>query len=61
VLSVYERILPASLAVGGGLATASVSDVLRRRRAESLGRTVSGLRPAARSRAPCWTATPVSC
>ena len=32
VLSVYERTLPASLAVGGGLATASINDVLRRRR-----------------------------
>jgi nucleotide-binding universal stress UspA family protein len=30
VLSVYERTLPASLAVGGGLPTASLNDVLRR-------------------------------
>jgi nucleotide-binding universal stress UspA family protein len=43
LLSIYERTLPASLAVGGGLATASVNDVLRRRRAESLARAVSGL------------------
>jgi nucleotide-binding universal stress UspA family protein len=43
LLSVYERTLPASLAVGGGLATASVNDVLRRRRAETLARAVSEL------------------
>ncbi len=43
LLSVYERTLPASLAVGGGPATASVNDVLRRRRAETLARAVSEL------------------
>lgn len=43
VLSVYERTLPASLAVGGGLATASINDVLREQREEELARAVSGL------------------
>jgi nucleotide-binding universal stress UspA family protein len=43
VLSVYERTLPATLALGGGLATASINDVLRRQRAEELARAVSAL------------------
>jgi nucleotide-binding universal stress UspA family protein len=43
VLSVYERTLPASLAVGGGLATASINYVLRRQRAEELTLAVSGI------------------
>jgi nucleotide-binding universal stress UspA family protein len=43
VLSVYERTLPASLAVGGGLATASINDVLRRQREEELARAMAGL------------------
>jgi nucleotide-binding universal stress UspA family protein len=43
VLSVYERTLPASLAVGGGLATASINDVLRRRFEEEVTSAVSEL------------------
>ncbi|MGH2780884.1 MAG: universal stress protein [Thermoleophilaceae bacterium] len=43
VLSVYERTLPASLAVGGGLATASINDVLRRQCQEQLARAMSAL------------------
>lgn len=43
VLSVYERTLPASLAVCGGLPTASINDVLRRRRGEELAGAVSAL------------------
>jgi nucleotide-binding universal stress UspA family protein len=43
VLSVYERTLPASLAVGGGLRTASINDVLRRQCEEELARAVSAL------------------
>ncbi|MGH2745828.1 MAG: universal stress protein [Thermoleophilaceae bacterium] len=45
VLSVFERTLPASLAVGGGLPTASINDVLRRRREEELAQAVSALEP----------------
>jgi nucleotide-binding universal stress UspA family protein len=45
VLSVYERTLPASLAVGGGLATASINDVLRRRFEEEVTSAVSELCP----------------
>lgn len=45
VLSVYERTLPASLAVGGGLATASINDVLRRRFEKEVTSAVSGLCP----------------
>ena len=43
VLSVYERMLPASLAVGGGLRTASINDVLRRQCGEELAAAVSAL------------------
>jgi nucleotide-binding universal stress UspA family protein len=43
VLSVYERILPASLAVGGGLPTASINDVLRRQFEEEVASAVSEL------------------
>ncbi len=43
VLSVYEPALPALVAVGGGLATASINDVLRRQRADELARALSGL------------------
>jgi nucleotide-binding universal stress UspA family protein len=43
VLSVYERTLPAALAVGPGLRTASINDVLRRRRGEELAGAVSRL------------------
>ena len=45
VLSVYERTLPASLAVGGGLATASINDVLRRRFEKEVTSAVSELCP----------------
>ncbi len=45
VLSVYERTLPASLAVGGGLATASINDVLRRECHQELEQAVSALDP----------------
>ncbi|MGH3992893.1 MAG: universal stress protein, partial [Pseudonocardiaceae bacterium] len=45
VLSVYERTLPASLAVGGGLPTASINDVLRRQCEEELAQAVSALDP----------------
>ena len=45
VLSVYEHTLPASLAVGGGLATASINDVLRRQCQDELARAVSALDP----------------
>lgn len=45
MLSVFERTLPASLAVGGGLPTASINDVLRRRREEELAQAVSALEP----------------
>lgn len=43
VLSVFERMLPASLAVGGGLRTASINDVLRRQCGEELAAAVSAL------------------
>jgi nucleotide-binding universal stress UspA family protein len=43
VLSVYERTLPASLAVGGGLPTASINDVLRRQFEERVASAVSEL------------------
>ena len=43
VLSVYERTLPATLAVRGGLPTAPINDVLRRQRAEGLAQAVAGL------------------
>ncbi len=43
VLSVYERMLPAALAVGPGLRTASIDDLLRRRRGEELAGAVSAL------------------
>jgi nucleotide-binding universal stress UspA family protein len=43
VLSVYERTLPAVLTVGPGLPTASINDVLRRRRGEELAGAVSAL------------------
>jgi nucleotide-binding universal stress UspA family protein len=43
VLSIHERGLPASLSIGGGLATATLNDVLHRRREETLARAVSQL------------------
>ena len=43
MLSVYERTLPATLAVRGGLPTAPINDVLRRQRAEGLAQAVAGL------------------
>lgn len=43
VLRVYERTLPTSLAVGGGLPTASINDVLRRQSDEELARAVTAL------------------
>ena len=43
VLSVYERMLPASLGVGGGLPTASINDVLRRQFEEEVASAVSEL------------------
>ena len=43
VLSVYERSLPASLAVGGALRTASINNVLRRQCAEELARAVAAI------------------
>jgi nucleotide-binding universal stress UspA family protein len=38
--------LPASIAIGGGLATASINDVLRHRQEEELAQAVSALDPA---------------
>ena len=46
VMSVYEPTLPTSLAVGGGLATGSINDVLRRERQEELAQAVAALDPA---------------
>jgi nucleotide-binding universal stress UspA family protein len=43
VLGVYERTLPASLAVGRGLATTSINEVLRRRFENELAWAVAGL------------------
>jgi nucleotide-binding universal stress UspA family protein len=43
VLSVYQRILPASLAVGSALPVASINDVLRRQCENELAEAVSGL------------------
>ena len=43
VLSVYERTLPATLALGGGLPTASINEVLRRQCEEELAQAVSEL------------------
>ena len=43
VLSVYEPTVSASVAVGGGLRTASINDVLRRQCEEELARAVSTL------------------
>jgi hypothetical protein len=57
--SYRERTLPASLAVGGGLATASVNDVLRRRRAETLARAVSWLGASVEVKG--WMAMPAGC
>ena len=45
ILSVYEPTLPTSLAVGGGLATSSINDVLRRERQEELAQAVAALDP----------------
>lgn len=45
VLSVHEPTLSASLAVGGGLATASINDVLRRERHHELEQAVAALDP----------------
>ena len=45
VLGVYEPSLPASLAVGGGLAVGSINDVLRRERQEKLAHAVAALDP----------------
>jgi nucleotide-binding universal stress UspA family protein len=58
VLSVYERTLPASLAVGGGLATASLNDVLRRRFEKEVTSAVSELCPTSTSVIRCSMATP---
>jgi len=43
VLSVYEPTLPVSLALGGGLPTASINEALRRQRDEELAQTMSAL------------------
>jgi nucleotide-binding universal stress UspA family protein len=43
VLSVYERTLPASLAVGSGMPVASINAVLRRQCEDELAQAVSGL------------------
>jgi nucleotide-binding universal stress UspA family protein len=43
VLSVYERTVAVSVSVGGGLATASINDVLRREREDELARAMSAL------------------
>jgi nucleotide-binding universal stress UspA family protein len=43
VLSVYQQTLPASLAVGGALPTASINDILRRQRGKELARATSAL------------------
>jgi nucleotide-binding universal stress UspA family protein len=43
VLSVYERTLPASVALGGGLPATSINAVLRRECEEELARAVSAL------------------
>jgi nucleotide-binding universal stress UspA family protein len=43
VLSVYEPTLPASLALGGGLPTASINEVLRRQCDQELAEAVSAL------------------
>jgi nucleotide-binding universal stress UspA family protein len=43
VLSVYEPTLPASLALGGGLPTASINDALRRQVDEELAQAMSTL------------------
>lgn len=43
VLSVHEATLPVSLALGGGLPTASINEVLRRQRGEELAQTMSAL------------------
>jgi nucleotide-binding universal stress UspA family protein len=45
VLSVYEPTLSTSLAVGGGLATASINDVLRREGRQELAEAVAALDP----------------
>ena len=45
VLSVYEPTLSTSLAVGGGLATASIHDVLRREGRQELAEAVAALDP----------------
>jgi nucleotide-binding universal stress UspA family protein len=43
VLSVFEPTLPVSLAVGGGLPTASINEVLRRQCDEGLAQAMSAL------------------
>jgi nucleotide-binding universal stress UspA family protein len=43
LITVHEQRLPATLAVGGGLATSSLNDVLRRERLEGLSEAVSQL------------------
>jgi nucleotide-binding universal stress UspA family protein len=45
VLSVYEPTPSTSLAVGGGLATASINDVLRRERQKELTQALAALDP----------------
>ena len=45
VIGVHEPTLPARVAPGAGLATASVNDVLRRQREDELARAVSALGP----------------
>ena len=43
VLTVYEPTLPVTLALGGGLPTASINEVLRRQRDEELSQAMSAL------------------
>ena len=43
VLSVYESTLPVTLALGGGLPTASINEVVRRQRDEELSKAMSAL------------------
>lgn len=45
VLGVHERMLPAGVAPGAGLNTATLNEVVRRERADELSRVVSALGP----------------
>jgi nucleotide-binding universal stress UspA family protein len=58
VLSVYERTLPASLAVGGGLPTGSINDVLRQQFEEGSPRRSRSSTPTSTSVRCCWMGTP---